>query len=82
MDTKSLISLSWTWLQNMVALEMGGFSNKTTKMSFFKASQETKELRVISSLQMLFLYNNQQLSNSHMDGCDQKVGVRLQIHQK
>lgn len=65
----------------MVALEMGGFSNKTTKMSFFKASQETKELRVISSLQMLFLYNNQQLSNSHMDGCDQKVGVKLQIHQ-
>lgn len=52
------------------------------KMSLFKSSHETKELRVISALQMLFFYNNQQLSNSHMDGCDQKVKVKLQIHQK
>lgn len=42
----------------MVALEMGGFRNKT-KMSLFKTSHETKELRAISALQMLFFYNNQ-----------------------
>lgn len=65
----------------MVALEMGGFRNKT-KMSLFKTSHETKELRAISALQMLFFYNNQQLSNSHMDDSDQKVKVKLQIHQK
>lgn len=64
----------------MVALEMGGFCNKT-KMSLFKTSHETKELRVISALQMLF-YNSQQLSNSHMDDSDQKIKVKLQIHQK
>lgn len=29
---------------------------------------------------MLFFYNNQQLSNSHMDDSDQKVKVKLQIH--
>lgn len=42
----------------MVALEVGGFWNKA-KMSLFKTSHETKELRVISALQMLFFYNNQ-----------------------
>lgn len=65
----------------MVALEMGGFCNKT-KMSPFKTSHETKELRAISALPMLVSYNNQHLPNSHMDDSDQKVKVKLQIHQK
>lgn len=82
MDTKSHY-LSWTWLQNMVALEMGGFCNKTTKMSFsLKPVKKQKNWGLLVLFKCRSTINNQQLSNSHMDACDQKVKVKLQIHQK